>query len=43
VIGEQLTHSSFLAAVIAFRSHNKYSVDHLLFRRRPPSVQSAAR
>jgi thiosulfate dehydrogenase [quinone] large subunit len=43
VIGEQLIHSSFLAAVIAFRSHNKYSVDHLLFRRRPPSVQSAAR
>jgi thiosulfate dehydrogenase [quinone] large subunit len=43
VIGEQLTHSSFLAAVIAFRSHNKYSVDHLLFLRRPPSAQSAAR
>lgn len=43
VIGEQLIHASFLAAVIAFRSHNKYSVDHLLSRRRPPSVQSAGR
>jgi len=34
VIGEQLVHSLFLAAVVAFRSHNNYSVDHLLTGRR---------
>jgi thiosulfate dehydrogenase (quinone) large subunit len=31
VIADQLVHASLLAAVIAFRSHNRYSVDHLLF------------
>jgi len=30
VIGEQLLHAVLLAAVLAFRSHNRYSVDHLL-------------
>lgn len=34
VIGEQLLHSILLAAVVAFRSHNTYSVDRLLTRRR---------
>jgi thiosulfate dehydrogenase (quinone) large subunit len=34
VIGEQLVHTIFLAAVVAFRSHNKYSVDRLLAGRR---------
>jgi thiosulfate dehydrogenase (quinone) large subunit len=38
VIGGQLVHTIFLAAVVAFRSHNKYSVDHLLARRGSPSV-----
>jgi thiosulfate dehydrogenase (quinone) large subunit len=38
VIGEQLVHAIFLATVVAFRSHNKYSVDHLLAGRRSPSV-----
>jgi thiosulfate dehydrogenase (quinone) large subunit len=33
VIGDQLVHAGFLAAVIAFRRHNRYSVDHLLFVR----------
>ena len=37
VIGDQLVHASFLAAVVAFRSHNKYSVDHLLSSRRQPT------
>jgi thiosulfate dehydrogenase (quinone) large subunit len=37
VIGDQLVHASFLAAVVAFRSHNKYSVDHLLSSHRPPT------
>jgi thiosulfate dehydrogenase [quinone] large subunit len=32
VIGEQLLHSILLAAVIAFRSHNTYSVDRLITR-----------
>jgi len=40
VIGDQLIHASLLAAVLAFRRHNTYSVDHLLFGRRPSSVQS---
>ncbi len=36
VIGDQLVHAGFLAAVIAFRSHNRYSVvDHLFFGGRP--------
>jgi thiosulfate dehydrogenase (quinone) large subunit len=39
VIGDQLVHAGFLAAVIAFRRHNSYSVDHLLFGRRPKSAQ----
>jgi thiosulfate dehydrogenase [quinone] large subunit len=34
VIGEQLLHAILLAVVVAFRSHNKYSVDHLLTGRR---------
>jgi thiosulfate dehydrogenase (quinone) large subunit len=38
VIGDQLIHASLLAAVVAFRSHNKYSVDRLLAGRRSPSV-----
>jgi uncharacterized membrane protein YphA (DoxX/SURF4 family) len=41
VISDQLVHASFLAAVVGFRSHNKYSVDHLLFGRRPLSVPPA--
>ncbi len=35
VIGDQLVHAGFLAAVLAFRSHNRYSIDHLLFGGRP--------
>jgi thiosulfate dehydrogenase [quinone] large subunit len=42
VIGDQLVHAGFLAAVIAFRRHNRYSVDHLLFGRRRPSAQPPA-
>jgi thiosulfate dehydrogenase (quinone) large subunit len=38
VIGEQLVHTIFLAAVVAFRSHDKYSVDRLLAGRRSPSA-----
>lgn len=38
VIGDQLVHASFLAAVVAFRRHNKYSVDHLLSRHRQPTA-----
>ena len=38
VIGDQLVHASLLAAVVAFRRHNKYSVDHLLAGRKSPSV-----
>jgi thiosulfate dehydrogenase (quinone) large subunit len=38
VIGDQLVHASLLAAVVAFRRHNKYSVDHLLTGRRSLSV-----
>lgn len=34
VIGEQLLHAILLAVVVAFRSHNRYSVDHLLTGRR---------
>ena len=30
VIGEQLIHTIFLAAVLAFRGHNTYSVDRML-------------
>lgn len=30
VIGEQLLHAMLLAAVVAFRNHNTYSVDHLV-------------
>jgi thiosulfate dehydrogenase (quinone) large subunit len=33
VIGEQLLHAILLAAVLAFRSLNRYSVDHLLVSR----------
>ncbi len=35
VIGEQLVHALFFVSVIAFRSHNRYSVDGLLAGRRP--------
>jgi thiosulfate dehydrogenase [quinone] large subunit len=38
VIGDQLVHTLFLAAVVAFRSHDKYCVDHLLTGRRSLSV-----
>jgi thiosulfate dehydrogenase (quinone) large subunit len=38
VIGDQLIHASLLAVVVAFRSHNRYSVDRLLAGRRSPSV-----
>jgi thiosulfate dehydrogenase (quinone) large subunit len=38
VIGDQLVHATLLAAVVACRSHNKYSVDHLLTGRRSLSV-----
>lgn len=41
VIGEQLVHTMFLVAVVAFRSHNKYSVDHLLGGRRSPASRWA--
>jgi thiosulfate dehydrogenase (quinone) large subunit len=30
VIGDQLVHALLLATVVAFRSHNRYSVDRLL-------------
>lgn len=30
VIGDQLIHASLLAALLAFRRHNTYSVDHIL-------------
>jgi thiosulfate dehydrogenase (quinone) large subunit len=38
VIGEQLLHAILLAAVVAFRSHNRYSVDYLLVSRIRKSV-----
>jgi thiosulfate dehydrogenase (quinone) large subunit len=38
VIGDQLVHASLLSAVVAFRRHNTYSVDHLLAGRRSLSV-----
>lgn len=34
VIGDQLVHALFLVSVIAFRAHNRYSVDRLLAGRR---------
>jgi thiosulfate dehydrogenase (quinone) large subunit len=34
VIGDQLVHASLLAAVVAFRRHNTYSLDRLLAGRR---------
>ena len=33
VVGEQLLHAVLLAAVVAFGSYNRYSVDHLLVSR----------
>jgi thiosulfate dehydrogenase (quinone) large subunit len=42
VIGEQLLHSILLAAVIAFRSHNAYSMDRLLGGNRPSNAQRAS-
>jgi thiosulfate dehydrogenase [quinone] large subunit len=42
VIGDQLVHAGFLAAVMAFRSHNRYSVDHLVFGRSRASAQPPA-
>ncbi|GAB1811054.1 DoxX family protein [Mycobacterium sp. MUNTM1] len=38
VIGEQLVHALFLVGVIAFRGHNRYSVDRLLAGRRSTSA-----
>ncbi|MGV0046534.1 DoxX family membrane protein [Mycobacterium colombiense] len=38
VIGEQLVHTLFLVSVIAFRGHNRYSVDRLVAGRRPTST-----
>ncbi|MGV0064716.1 DoxX family protein [Mycobacterium colombiense] len=38
VIGEQLVHTLFLVSVIAFRGHNRYSVDRLVAGRRPTSA-----
>jgi thiosulfate dehydrogenase [quinone] large subunit len=38
VIGDQLVHALFLVSVIAFRGHNRYSVDHLLAARRSSSA-----
>lgn len=37
VIGDQLVHALFLVGVIAFRPHNRYSVDRLLAGRRSTS------
>jgi thiosulfate dehydrogenase (quinone) large subunit len=34
VIGEQLIHAGLLAALLAFRRHNTYSVDHIVSRMR---------
>lgn len=42
VIGEQLLHTVLLAAVVAFRSHNKYSAHHLLGCYRSGSAQPAS-
>lgn len=36
VIGDQLIHASLLAAVLMFRRHNTYSIDHLLAGDRQP-------
>jgi thiosulfate dehydrogenase (quinone) large subunit len=41
VIGEQLVHVILLAAVVAFRSHNTYSADHLLAGRSWRSSQES--
>jgi thiosulfate dehydrogenase [quinone] large subunit len=38
VIGDQLVHAFFLVGVIAFRNHNRYSVDRLLGRHRSASA-----
>jgi thiosulfate dehydrogenase (quinone) large subunit len=38
VIGDQLIHASLLAVVVAFREHNRYSVDGLLAGRRRASA-----
>ncbi len=38
VIGDQLVHALFLVGVIAFRGHNRYSVDRLFGRRRSASA-----
>ncbi|OBJ03499.1 hypothetical protein A5624_03185 [Mycobacterium sp. 1482292.6] len=38
VIGDQLVHALFLVGVIAFRGHNRYSVDHLLTARQSTSA-----
>ncbi|OBG24231.1 DoxX family protein [Mycobacterium sp. 852002-51057_SCH5723018] len=39
VIGEQLLHAILLAAVVAFRSHNAYSVDRMVGGHRSSSAQ----
>lgn len=36
VIGEQLIHASLLAALLMFRRHNTYSVDHIAARSKRP-------
>jgi thiosulfate dehydrogenase [quinone] large subunit len=38
LIGDQRVHASLLSAVVAFRRHNTYSIDHLLAGRRSLSV-----
>jgi uncharacterized membrane protein YphA (DoxX/SURF4 family) len=42
VVGEQLVHVIFLAAVIAFRSHNAYSADRVFSRRTSRGAQESA-
>lgn len=43
VIGDQLIHASLLAAVLTFRRHNTYSIDHLLAGdRQPRAVRPSA-
>lgn len=38
VIGDQLVHALFLVSVIAFRGHNRYSVDHVVAGHRSTSA-----
>ena len=41
VIGEQLIHASLLAVLVAFRRHNRYSVDHIVAGHTRPRVPPA--